>query len=161
MLAITDQIVQLLMEARDKIKDPDHWCRHSPACTANDLWANPHGADAVKWCAVGAIDACIPLNDRMANPKWMAAVQVLAQAAQELCMHIVMRELVREEYDDLITLPVRVNDYGTHAMVMAMFDQAIQTSLTRAAQVCEEPLAVRVDHGKVVLIGPENRPRLY
>ncbi len=100
-------VTEQLRAAKAKILDPERWCKGSAArdCLGLGVW--PDSPLAVSWCQFGAV-YCIAGLDGL-RPFLQQALQ---QAAKQL------------GYTD----PVDLNDSGTHGLVMAMFDSAIELS---------------------------------
>lgn len=98
--------LETLKAARKVIEDPAHWTQEEFARQFNDsdelVWAHPHKAGAVCWCATGAI-ACV---QGRGNPSW----------------NFEFDEAFGKTDDQL----QEFNDSHTHADVLAAFDEAIK-----------------------------------
>ncbi len=91
-----------LQAARDKIADPRNWCQEYYAKDATGRSCSMHSSDAVAWCARGALGPLVDANIR--------AYDILSDASW----------FIKEE------MPPNINDEGTHADVMHMYDVAIR-----------------------------------
>jgi hypothetical protein len=52
---LTTEQKEIVQKARDRIADPQHWCRHSNARTLWGFRCDPTGPRAVAFCAFGAL----------------------------------------------------------------------------------------------------------
>ncbi len=93
---------EALQTARDKIADPKNWCQGSYAKDEDGNNCPTHSPEAVAWCARGAVGF---MGDAMAY-----------STLSDACWHL------------NTDVPPNVNDYGTHADVMKMYDLAIRMS---------------------------------
>ncbi len=91
-----------LQAARDLIATPKTWCKGSYAKDKDGKNCPTHSGAAVSWCARGAVGFVGST----------AAYSILSDA----CWHL------------NTDVPPNVNDYGTHADVMRMYDLAIRMS---------------------------------
>ena len=48
------------MKAHELLSSPDTWCQESPAKDARGNKVQPFNPDAVKWCALGAVQKSYP-----------------------------------------------------------------------------------------------------
>jgi len=62
----SSRVLSLLVKARKRIQDPNHYTYHSVALSADDLGVYPWDPDAVKWSVWGSImaDQSFPSQDR-------------------------------------------------------------------------------------------------
>jgi hypothetical protein len=119
-----------LMQARDLIKDPEHWCQGHEAETADGATARACSPEADRWCALGAlIKASSEKNDAWRRD-WNAILAGLSQAARELGARrpVVLQDKIS------VRMITRVNDFTSHAVVMRMFEMAINNALTVPAK---------------------------
>lgn len=93
--------LEVLREARELIADPERWTRGAGARDANGSSVHPRAEEAVRWCAIGAIDRADP--------------SIISDALDAL--HAVTRGEVET-----------VNDRGGHKRVLALFDRAIRAT---------------------------------
>jgi len=100
------QILKMLTLAKKMITDPSHWGKGSYARDKNGRTVATSGLEAVKWCAVGALEsACSTLEGNVYS---YPAEDMLSD-----CIPSGMRS---------VTV---YNDNTTHKKVMAMFQCAI------------------------------------
>lgn len=99
--------LEILRRARERILVPAKWTQRAYALNAAGMSVYGHSPDAVRWCAVGAIRAEAPAW----HPQSSAAMGALNGAA------------FRTEGMGVMSL----NDLGTHAQVIAVFDAAIRS----------------------------------
>ena len=99
---------EILTKARDRVKDPEHWCQGTYALTKDGLDANPTEDRADRFCAIGAL---LRANDKSEN--YIKAELALRHAASKL----------------FSKGPTSVNDQLGHEAVVAMFDEAINGSV--------------------------------
>ena len=110
-----DRVTQVLIRARQRITDKRRWMRYGLASEGPNckrLVCAPGDPRAVRWCAVGALEA--ELSTARTGPKgWQFTLdQALYEAA-----------LVRlSEAGDVMG----TNDRRGHAAVLALFDAAIR-----------------------------------
>lgn len=96
---------EFLVAARKQIADPVHWCRWKAAeTTAGDL-CNPRDREAVRWCALGALEL-----HSLDVPDQTRAYLALKAAGQRLFQ--------KGALDD-------INDYLGHDAVLEVFGAAI------------------------------------
>lgn len=103
--------LDVLKAARALISDPARWHQGNWACDAAGNDVEPLYMGAVRWCAAGAIN-------KIGQPN----KDVVDQAVNTVQCAI----------EDDATI-FDVNDYGTHAEVLALFDTAIQQLEREAA----------------------------
>lgn len=96
---------QIIERARDMIRDRNKWCWGAQARDVRGHPVDPLEADAVKFCAWGALQR--------------SALDVTGSASPTQCM-----ELVRQIGRDLTHLVVTNDCYGREA-VLALFDAAL------------------------------------
>lgn len=127
MLAITNPTVIILQKAKAKIADPDHWTQGVAARDAAGTAVHAGGGEAARWCALGAVLEVTVGDDAM------AAVDLLNAAAGDMGV-----TETTWDSDDSIVLDIggplflaQLNDQGTHADVMQMFDLAIKKALLK------------------------------
>lgn len=92
---------EILRAAKEKISDPARWCKFVCAVDADGRARDPEDAHAAQWCAYGAVGWASPCT-----PDCARAFDLLKGVAPNGCV-------------------AALNDTGTHADVMAMFDRAI------------------------------------
>jgi hypothetical protein len=103
---VSAQEAEQLRQAKALIKDPAHWTQLGNYAVGPDgNWRTPSDDDACRWCAYGSVARVTGVATR--RVEMAAASTFLARAAGELDV-------------------VQINDYGTHADVMALFDRAIE-----------------------------------
>lgn len=93
---------ETLRAARELIADPEHWCQGASARDRNGQPVEAEDAAAVAWCAHGACRRVMPVAH--------SALRHLGDAALATGSWCVSA----------------LNDDGTHADVLAMFDHAIE-----------------------------------
>lgn len=97
---------EILTKAQDLIRDPINWITGDYAQDYLGHRVAAHDPNACSWCSLGALDKASPHAGA-----YLEARQILFQATP--------------------MSPVEVNDKGSHADVMTMFDKARE--LARAA----------------------------
>lgn len=102
--------LELLQAAKAKIADPKNWTKTHLARNDKGVPRMPLDADAVCWCAIGAISSVVSIYNGYAG----TAVQRLTAAVFERGPEI--------------TVGV-YNDTHSHADVMSLFDRAIELEL--------------------------------
>lgn len=119
-------LTQLLIRARQRIKDPAHWARGAYARDAHGAAVNVQDPTATCWCAVGTLEKECGNNtpswiemDKGAkkpksNPLYHAAHHLLEQAAGPI--------MGQGKPTGSITA---VNDGSGHAKVLLMYNKAI------------------------------------
>lgn len=93
-------VVTLLQEARALISEEYHWTQRHYARDIQGVFTDPSGADAVCWCATGAL-----LQIASDSTKFKDAEDVLSRVTD-------------------LSVPI-YNDTHTHSEVLAKFDEAI------------------------------------
>lgn len=93
----------ILRAARGLLADPDRWTTKAYARAKDGRLARPEGAEAVCWCAFGALA-------KVGSNEWSHPGGLLRRSARAL-------------FNDL---PTGVNDQRGHADVLAMYDRAIE-----------------------------------
>jgi hypothetical protein len=112
--------VTVAREARELISNPDRWTTGAYARTASGEESLSRDPCAAQWCALGAhIRPKVPPRVRR------AVAAALRRAAREL------RPGDRGG-------PATANDQGGHAVVMAMYDRAIELLEQEAAETEEQ-----------------------
>jgi len=101
--AAEPSVADVLRAARAKIAEPEHWAKGADALNAAGKWADPLSADAVSWCAIGALG--------VSGRYWMQACDLMESLLPDSCD----RDVARFN-DDPTT---------THADILALFDRAI------------------------------------
>ena len=91
---------ETLLKAKGLISTPRSWCQHNFAVRANGQDTSAYDAEAVAWCALGAISK---VRSNMDTP----VDTYLAMAASPMSVSV-------------------FNDSHTHEEVLAMFDRAIE-----------------------------------
>ena len=91
---------EVLLQAKGLISTPRSWCQHNFAVRANGQGTSAYDAEAVAWCALGAISK---VRDNITDD---VADRYLAMSAG----------MSVSEF----------NDTHTHEEVLAMFDRAIE-----------------------------------
>jgi hypothetical protein len=66
-MATDQEILDLLICARDKIKDKSHWCTKSFARSKSRHRIDPTSPSAESFCAVGALRACVGVKGSVRN----------------------------------------------------------------------------------------------
>lgn len=102
---------EYLIEARAKIDTPEKWCR-KVSCR-NAQGAVSHYAEAVSYCAFGAVDSLGPNWDSWGDPRSPALNE-----AFDILNHACISDKGFVIFNDAPDT--------THADVMMMFDRAIQ-----------------------------------
>ena len=99
-----NDVTDVLVKARNLISEPERWTQNHSARNAFGDWTDTLSAEAVCWCAVGAIARVAPDKE-----SWNGAIAQLK----------------------IETKPLSVGDFNdthTHAEVLAAFDKAIAES---------------------------------
>lgn len=96
--------LKILTYAQELIRDPAHWTQFMAARDESGQFCHPASADAMCWCAFGALR-------RHAHAESMDFLHA---------RNAVDRAAVEARTDGYVTL----NDTRSHADVMAMFDRA-------------------------------------
>ena len=104
---------QVLINARALIADPAHWTSCTLARTAEDYVVDWYDRSATKWCGMGAIYRAA--YDFVSDTK--EARRIGNEVAKSVCP-------TRWHRGGLPTL----NDAHGHAMVLAVFDKALQAA---------------------------------
>jgi hypothetical protein len=100
-------MLDVLKAARDKIADPKNWTQGVSARNHDGKYTNPCNYDAVSWCASGALYSAADTSHEL----YHEAIAALAGIPAPL---------------GAVDKVVEINDHGTHAEVLAMFDAAIR-----------------------------------
>jgi hypothetical protein len=97
-------VVEILRAARERIEDPERWCRGAFAKTASGTPVEPWEPEAERWCAVGAV------------------VAVQARHEEALRARLLLDDA---SYADSATA---TNDHSRHVAVLRMYDRAIKSA---------------------------------
>jgi hypothetical protein len=97
----------LLIRARERIADPSRWVQQYRAVDADRTRVDPTDPSAVRWCAMGALDAEAGERPERhdGDDLWHAQRRLYAAAGRT---------------------PEYINDELGHAAVLEMFDEAIR-----------------------------------
>lgn len=93
--------LDVLKAARELIRDPARWCQDAFACDADGDAVHTLDPQAVRWCAVGALNKVAPSSEVSAD-----AYGLLEVAAGPICVS-------------------DINDAEGHEAVLAVYDEAI------------------------------------
>ena len=106
-------VVELLTHSRNLIAEPENWCKKSLAIDmfGNDN-ANPCDPFAVQWCAVGAMEAILPMDDGI------EVEDITIEASNLLRL-----EAFRRGYRGIVQY--NNDDSTTHDDIISLFDTAI------------------------------------
>ncbi len=104
---------EALIDARDRISDPAHWCQGFAAVDENGMEVASWHRSAVRWCAIGTCNRSV-----FDGHQYFISTQ-LACDAEAALKAASMRLFGRKHVED-------VNDHDGHAAVMAIYDYAIQ-----------------------------------
>ena len=114
-----DVVTALLVRARARIADPARWTQGAYARDAEGRQALPKSQDAVRWCALGALEAELPYRvvDRILDIpldlRYLDAVQRLEES------------ILAEDWATPANVP-GLNDGAGHEAVLAAYDEAIR-----------------------------------
>lgn len=113
---LSDQVIDLLTAARQRITDPKHWTMLVTARDAAGFRRPPTSPEAVCWCAIGAIVAELYIKHPPVNVSCFLTPKAVR------VRNTVVSVLTRSMGDDTIG---DFNDTHTHEEVLAAFDRAI------------------------------------
>ena len=113
------KIHKILTEARSLIADPERWTQFKGAIDARGFAVDPTDPDAYCWCASGAIEKA---SGGMVHHASRLLLGACSRRMQEACVDIFPHE---PSY-------ITVNDHGTHADILKVFDRAIEMEARRA-----------------------------
>ena len=111
-----DRVTDVLIRARERISDKRRWQRHALASEGPNgarLVCAPGDPRAVRWCAVGALEAELSTSIRTSPTGWRFTLN------EPLYAHAMSR---LQQVGDVM----RTNDRLGHAAVLALFDAAIR-----------------------------------
>lgn len=103
----------LLKAAKALIADPKNWCKGVGSTTASGVRCFYNEPDAVRFCAVRAIERIAKTVD-----EFCAAMVLMQQAGCKRSANFVLYQ-----YNNRLTT--------THADMMSLFDEAIDNAITR------------------------------
>jgi len=112
-------MLDILKAARAKIADPDHWTQGTSARNHDGKYTNPCNYDAVSWCASGAL-----YSVDTSHESYHEAIAALAGIPAP---------------DGAVYKVVEINDNGSHAEVLALFDAAIRR-IERVKHIMDDAL---------------------
>jgi len=134
MLQVTNPTVLLLQQARALIAEPEHWTQNTIARDKDGYPLPANHSRAVAFCAMGALlqvdgkefPDCI-------SPAVDAAMDALNRTLDlgELSIRVMPNVLASYTVHGGRNFTI-LNDFGTHAEVLAMFDKAIEMELVAA-----------------------------
>lgn len=102
--------LRIIERARERIADPDHWCKYHAAVNQHNYPVEPMSPDARKWCAVAALMVG-------ADGDMLAALNVAALFPMKVSRVAQSHSLVGFN-----------NAYAhRHADILAVFDEMIAT----------------------------------
>lgn len=110
-----------LVASRNVIADPEHWTQGMWACDSDGESVDSCSPDAVRWCAVGAMEKVDSHHEFFDFRIWRKAQKELVET---------MRRLDREEGNECES-GSSIQDYNdtySHAEVLRAFDLAIEAS---------------------------------
>lgn len=109
-------VKDLLVAAKNKIANEANWTKGTFARTAEGETVIPASKSATCWCSVGALVAASAKLEDPKRLKWVGAASDILDAAAKAVMDVPQG----------VRATVHINDTGSHADVMRMFDLAIQ-----------------------------------
>lgn len=112
---MTNEVVKLLSEAQELIRDPKNWCQGPFALDAEGVSVSPGSSSACCFCADGAMERV--LSDQLDFSTYNKARRVLTDAA----------------FDMGVLGVVFLNETTDHPTVMKMFDLAIELAAQEGA----------------------------
>ena len=104
---------QVLINSRALIADPAQWTKCALARTAGDRVVDWYDRSATKWCAQGAI--------------YRAAYDLVGDQKEATRIGNEVVKMVRPSRWLGVSLPA-MNDWRTHAAVLARFDKALEAA---------------------------------
>ena len=116
-------ILELLIEARDRISDPSRWCQNTHARGASGEGVAPQSTEAVSWCSVGALYASVP---ERTQPGFFLFPGDAADARIDRAKRVLQAAIGKAALDYTYGYTVtRFNDSHSHEEIMAVWDKAI------------------------------------
>lgn len=110
------EVNRILTEARNLIADPARWTQEAYARNDRGYHVDSTHPTACCWCASGAM--CRVNGPEPDSDIWTACIKNMREACAELFPHM--------------SGFVAVNDHGTHADILKVFDRAIEMEAANA-----------------------------
>lgn len=118
-------VVDILMDARDRIFSPNHWTKFTRARTHDGQRVEAFSPRADRWCAVGTLARSTILTQfAMKNRVYEWAWHYMGQAAFQVYESVKGRPFPGDK--DFALAPSYINDYLGHDSTLEMFDIAIR-----------------------------------
>jgi len=135
----------LFQRARERIEDPTHWTQWAFARTAEGIDCSSHSPDACRWCVRGAVARTsteLRLNTSVRECIYWSDTVRLSPAGS---FDEFINSLAEQYQWDIWNYPqayrdwtraAKINDEGTHKIVMELLDNIIrQIKLDLAKQI--------------------------